>query len=94
VRQRHGKGKNAKHGTKCTRGKHKRKDCWAYLDDELQAANLGKGRGDHLDRLVELRAKQAQGKGKAEAKSPVADNDSSVYVNGTTIVGRRGGSHA
>lgn len=85
VRQRQGKGQNAKPGTKCTRGNHKRKDCWALLDDQFLAANPGKGPGDLPNRLAELRARQGQVKGNAEAMSTTFEGSPCVDVNVAAI---------
>jgi hypothetical protein len=80
VRQRQGKGQNGAPGTKCTKGTHKRKDCWAFLDDQFLAANPDKGPGDLPNRLAELKAKQSKGR-KPGASAVTTDDDACADVN-------------
>jgi len=61
------------------------KDRNAYLDDLFISSYRSKSLGDLPNKLVELRAKKAQGKRKAEANPVVAHDDTSVDVNVVVI---------
>ena len=86
VRQHQGKGGNAKPGSKCIRGVHKRNDCWALLDDKFLSANPGKGPGDLPNRLADLRAKQAQAK-MAKVDASVANSCVDLNVADVNLSG-------
>ena len=86
VRKRQGRGAFDKPGSKCTRGSHKQKDCWKFLDDQFLAANPDKTAKDLPNRFAELRAKQALAQERAvRSNASTVPTDDSCFVDANAI---------